>query len=65
MQYALLWYELFANTLILHGFVINPYGRYITNSAIEGKKCTIAWYDDNKKLLHTDEHVKTRMIEVV
>ena len=65
MYSAILWYDQSANTLKLHGFVINTYVRYITNSTIENKQCTIAWYVDGKKVLHVDEHMNTSMIEVI
>ena len=49
VQSALLWYDLFTNTLVQMGFKLNPYNLCVANSQTKGKQCTIAWYvDDNK-----------------
>ena len=65
MESELLLYDLSVNNLKQHGFVVNPYGSYIGKSTVEVKQCKIAWYVDEKKVLHVDEHVNTRMVEVV
>ena len=49
IQSALLWYDLYTNTLKGMGFEINPYDKCVANKMINGKQCTIGWYvDDNK-----------------
>ena len=35
MEYALLWYDLYSNTLKPQGFLINSHGRCIENSTIK------------------------------
>ena len=62
---ALLWYDIYSKTLKSQGFLINTYDRYIANSTIQDKQCTIAWYVDNNKVSHVDEEVNTRVIEKI
>ena len=38
---ALLWYNLYPNTLKGMGFEINPYDKCIANKIINGNQCTI------------------------
>ena len=52
MQYFLLWYNLYANTLKDMGFEINSYDKCIANKMINGNQCTIGWYVDNNKISH-------------
>jgi hypothetical protein len=40
---ALLWYNLFNNTLNKMGLVLNPHDPCIANCIIDGSQCTIAW----------------------
>ena len=48
MESALLWYDLYSKTLKSQGLLINPYYRYIENSTIQDKQCTVVWYvNDN------------------
>ena len=56
---ALLWHDLYANTLKELGFVVNPYYQLVTNKIIDGKQCTIIWYVNDKKLSHVDLKVNT------
>ena len=43
--------RLFART----GFVINLYDFYLASMVIEGKKCTVLWHVDGRKILaHTE-----------
>ena len=65
VQSALLWYNLFTNTLVQMGFKLNPYDLYVANSQIKGKQCTIAWYVDNNKISHVDDTVVTDIIEKI
>ena len=43
IESALLWYDLFANTLKDMGFKVNPYDKCVANKMIHGKQCTICW----------------------
>jgi hypothetical protein len=65
IESALLWYNLFANTLQEMGFEINPYDRCVANKMINGKQCTIAWYVDDNKLSHISKDVVTEILEKV
>ena len=56
---ALLWYELFLDTLKEMGFELKPYNSCIANKIIEGNQCTIAWYVDVNKISHVKESVVT------
>ena len=61
---ALLWYDLFHNTLKDIGFPLNLYNLCIANCMIDGKQCTIlAWYVDNNKISHIDPQVVTSIIK--
>ena len=62
---ALLWYELFSNTLKGKGFVLNPYDLCVANKFINGKQCTITWYVDDTKISHVDSKVVTSSIEKI
>jgi hypothetical protein len=59
---ALLWYELFSETLKQMGFVLNPYDSCVANKTIDGKQCTGAWYVDDMKILHVNPEVVSLMI---
>jgi len=50
IQSALLWYDLYVNTLEKLGFAINPYDRCVANKMINGRQCTIVFYVDNNKV---------------
>ena len=65
MKSALLWYELFTNTLKGKGFVLNPYDLCVANKFINGKQCTITWYVDDTKISHVDSKVVTSSIEKI
>jgi len=43
VKLALLWYELFTETLIGMGFELNPYDPCVVNNMMDGKQCTIVW----------------------
>ena len=59
------WYNLFSTTLEGLGFEINPYDKCFANKALEGTQCTIAWYVDDNKLLHTNPEVISYIINEV
>ena len=54
---AMLWYDLFANTLKTMGFKINPYDNCVANMMVNGKQLTIVWYVDDLKVSHVDKQV--------
>jgi hypothetical protein len=59
---ALLWYELFNNTLEGLGFALNPYDPCVANKTINGHQCTILWYVDDTKISHKDPEVVSDII---
>ena len=63
MESAILCYDLYSKTLKSQGFLINPYYRFIANSTIKDKQCTIVWFFDNNKVPYADEEVNTNLIE--
>ena len=65
MEYELLWYDIYSNNLRSQGLMINPYYRWVANSTIQDKQCTIAWYVDNNKVSQVDEEVNTKIIETI
>jgi len=65
IESALLWYEIFANTLKDMGFEINPYEKCVGNKMINGKQCTICWYVDDNKLSHVYPAVNTMIIDAI
>jgi len=65
VQSALLWYDLFTNTLVQMGSKLNPYDLCVANSQFKGKQCTVAWYVDNNKISHVDDTVVTNIIEKI
>jgi hypothetical protein len=59
---ALLWYDLFVNTLKDMGFELNPYDACVANKVINGTQCTIVWYVDDNKISHIDPKVVSDVI---
>ena len=57
IEAAILWYELYVNTLMKMGFKVNPYDKCVANAMINGKQCTLAWYVDDNKISHVDSKV--------
>ena len=62
---AMLWYQLFTESLQQMGFVLNPYDPCIANCMIEGSQCTVAWYVDDNKISHANPDVVTAIIEKI
>jgi Cobalamin biosynthesis protein CobT (nicotinate-mononucleotide:5, 6-dimethylbenzimidazole phosphoribosyltransferase) len=56
---ALLWYNLYRETLEGMGFKVNPYDQCVANAEINGSTCTICWYVDDNKISHRDPAVVT------
>ena len=65
IESALLWYNLYADTLKDMGFKLNPYDRCIANKNINGKQCTIAWYVDDNFVSHADSKVVDDIIKIM
>ena len=62
---ALLWYELYKETLEKEGFALNPYEMCIANKTIDGKQCTVAWYVDDNKISHDNPSVVTGILDMI
>ena len=62
---ALLWYELFATTLIDMGFEINDYDPCVANKIVNDKQCTITWYVDDLKVSHVDQGVVDEIVQKI
>jgi len=65
VQSALLWYELFSNTLQKMSFTLNPYDPCIANKLINGKHCTVAWYANDNKISHIDASIVMQIVEAI
>jgi hypothetical protein len=65
VQSALLWYNLFTETLQGMGFKLNPYDPCVANLTIHGKQCAVAWFVDDNKISHVDCRVVTKIIKKI
>ena len=65
VQSALLWYDLFTNTLKVDGFVLNPYDACVANKIVNDKQCTIVWYVDDNKISHVESNVVTAVVKMI
>ena len=65
VQSALLWYELYSETLADMGFELNPYDLCVANAVIEGEQCTICWYVDDNKISHVNPAVVDKVISKI
>jgi len=65
IQSALLWYDLYVNTLEKLGFAINPYDRCVANKMINGSQCTIVFYVDDNKVSHIDPAVNDEILKIM
>ena len=54
LKAALLWYQLFSDTLRKESFKLNPYEPCIANKMVNGKQLTVVWYVDDLKVSHID-----------
>ena len=63
IEYALLWYNLYVNTLKDLGFIINTCDRCVAKKMIDGNTCNIVWYVDDNKLSHVYLNVVTDILE--
>lgn len=62
VQSALLWYNLFRDTLEEFGFVVNPHDACVANKVINGNQCTVCWYVDDIMIAHIDQKVVDQVI---
>ena len=65
LKSAMLWYNLFSETLEGLGFIINPYDQCVANKVIDGRQCTIAWYVDDLKISHVSELVVKKFYNIL
>ena len=65
VQSALLWYDLFTNTLKADGFELNLYDASVANKIVNGKQCNIVWYVDDKKISHVESNVMTGVVKMI
>ena len=65
MKSVLLRYDQYSKTLNSHGFKVNPYGRFIANSTINGKQFIIAQYVEYNKVSHIYEEFNTKIGETI
>lgn len=65
LESALLWYNLYSQTLKKMGFKINPYGQCVANKVIEGSQYTIVFYVDDNKISHVSKDVVTSVINEI
>ena len=61
----ILWYKLFAATLLELGFTINEYDACVANKMVRGNQLTICWYVDDLKVSHIEPEVVTNMIRTI
>mmetsp|Transcript_26617 Transcript_26617/g.41320 ORF Transcript_26617/g.41320 Transcript_26617/m.41320 type:complete len:590 (+) Transcript_26617:1688-3457(+) len=62
---ALLWYELYTETLKEMGFELNPYDLCVANKKINGEQCTIVWHVDDNKISHVEADVVEDVISMI
>ena len=62
---AMLWYNLFRETLEEMGFEINPYDPCVANKMINGKQCTIMWYVDDLKVSHMSRKAVVEILRAI
>ena len=65
IEWGLLCYDLYVNTLKEFGFAINTYNWFVANKIINEKQCTILWYVDNNKVSHIGPKVNTTIIRAI
>ena len=65
IQSAMLWYNLFSETLDKMGFKINPYNQCVANKEINGKQCTIVWYVDDMKVSHMEIEIVRDTLKLI
>ena len=58
----ILWYKMFANTLLEDGFTLNPYDACVANKMVNDHQMTVCWYVDDLKVSHVQQtEVKAMM----
>ena len=65
IESAMLWYNLYVNTLKGMGFEINPYDTCVANKMVNEKQCTVVFHVDDNKISHIDSKVVTEIMDKV
>ena len=65
IQSALLWYQLYTDTLKNMGFTLNEYDRCIANKVIDGSQCTIAFHVDDNIISHKSRTVRDDVLKQI
>jgi hypothetical protein len=65
VESALLWYQLYWQTLKNMGFELNPHDRCIANRMVNGKQQTVCWYVDDNKISHDEYNVNTEVLKAI
>ena len=65
IESAMLWYNLYVNTLKDMGFELDPYDRCTANKLINDKQCTVVFHVDDNKLSHVDPNVVTDVMSKI
>jgi hypothetical protein len=65
IESALLWYEVYTETLQGMGFKLNPYDRCLANKMIDGSQCTVGWFVDDNKISHKSNEVLTKLADEI
>ena len=58
----ILWYKLFAASLLEMGFVINDYDACVANKVVKGHQLTVCWYVDDLKVSHKCPEVVSELL---
>ena len=64
IESALLWYNLYTDVLLQHGFKLNRVDKCVANKTIDGKQLTIGWYVDDNIVGGNTDHV-TDLIDTI
>ena len=62
---AMLWYNLYKETLEKEGYTLNPYDRCVANKYIDRKQCTLVRYVDDNKISHESSEVVTQEVKMI
>ena len=62
MEYNILWYYLYNNTLKGMAFKLNLYDICVANNVANMEQCTLCWYVDNNKVSHMEDKVNTDIV---
>ena len=65
IESAMLWYNLYTDTLKDMGFKVNPYDYCVANKMINNKQYTIVFHVDDNKLSYIDDKVVTNIMDKI